>query len=984
MYVLSGDIVLRSGSFSFTYDTEERNAKDDVITPDSLSKIGTLQVTYILKTVQNTLQEIGTEEFHTGILDTTKTTGVKPINFGTYIIVLKNLDQKTNAGEPVESVSVKLIIVSAQATITFDSNTLTQGGVQYIQFNQKSLYIKPISDEIQKVTISNLTIPSRVANKSHELKDLIPLVDIKYENKSKPDSIRKWNITATLSLEKTSNNVYGINKTSNVNISDFIYVVLRSILSTTSSDTDNMSSDTISSAYNLRKYFDPSVKTGWNTETENHTLLKSVPDLMKLDVGLQIALTGGGGSPKFKQSVPVGNFKFQHNDSNVFLYDSNSPYKILSAESFKSGHDYSMYTEPMSFDKLDKLRFSVPSYDMYIQYTYLQVDKDCSLKYFVIFTAKYANVFPPNISTWTIKITKFNFYTGQDDDVNYSRDIYRSSDQANLYEQCTISLTKGVYRIQILSRFKAHSMAGYGDSFWSYTWDFHYWNSAIDITLTYDGVEYSDRTTYWNNLASSKTLTKFYVTKDTSDSYVIPIANPSNLGGGSGASVGVMIPVNYIKDKNLTTVKFIIGHSSSQSRNIGGKTSDIDIGIYLNNICPTRTEPPSNPIQRWVPPISLSFGVVEYDNQTVIYRRIVKTIYYQYFFNVWGPFLKTFTVKFYSSLWTIRPNTVQNYDVKISPSITQNPISKNPTSNLVYIGSNVTTDHLKICGIDIADRDRIIIKPGDIFTLKYKTIKQQIDNSTIGYFIINIDTQKQAIVKTIEELIVTEDLNSKISYTDFRVPRYDENWMQYDLKNATMEFREGTSTLTIPDSFQRTDILVFAYRSNFAWKISLTVDLISSDYSDVRSGGDTYFVTGSETSRPSAFLGIIAGGGGKGDSVGSELAGTEAGKSYVQFDPYQGVLYKDKLGDEFMPDDARYDSMLNNNNNKSYYGNPGSLNLIGGKSVDVTLPPEKKYGAGLNEEHSYGIRGNFSFYGTNLLSEIYVNSSSVYDVTLIP
>lgn len=199
---------------------------------------------------------------------------------------------------------------------------------------------------------------------------------------------------------------------------------------------------------------------------------------------------------------------------------------------------------------------------------------------------------------------------------------------------------------------------------------------------------------------------------------------------------------------------------------------------------------------------------------------------------------------------------------------------------------------------------------------------------------------------------------------------------------------------------------IFPITYNNTVKIYQTIDTTLDD------GGDTYMVTGSFTTPQYSFLGMIAGGGEtiKSDNSGVPIYNDNYGTASVLYTSYQGKLLKTN-NTTFNTTELNY-----YNNFRGYYsydlpisdtyfwsnygtnipigyndvinGMPGSYTTdtpVGGSSVDLSVENSlsRKYGRGGDNNNSDGIRGNYVITGSNLLYEIYLNGSSIYNVDQI-
>ena len=278
--VTSTKIVFNS-NLNFTYDTAARNVTS-ILTRESINSINDLTINYYLNS-----QRIGGEKYKGGVF--LSKDGIIPTDVGNYVVEVIN-----NELIVTEVSSKQISIKKAPAYVKFLN--LTQGGSFWITTAQKSSKIKPISEEIVDVKITDVEIPDR-NNKLISLPNLISDAIILYNGSpTKPTTVGSINVSATIN----SSNVYYAN-TQTLRVGNFIYIVTKDLYETYDFTSDNLVKDYSSSVYNLRKYFDPSVTGSWSSVTSTYSELSNFPYKdnsgyrYAVTPGIAVGLTGGGG-----------------------------------------------------------------------------------------------------------------------------------------------------------------------------------------------------------------------------------------------------------------------------------------------------------------------------------------------------------------------------------------------------------------------------------------------------------------------------------------------------------------------------------------------------------------------------------------------------------------------------------------------------------------------------------------------------------------
>lgn len=285
-----------------------------------------------------------------------------------------------------------------------------------------------------------------------------------------------------------------------------------------------------------------------------------------------------------------------------------------------------------------------------------------------------------------------------------------------------------------------------------------------------------------------------------------------------------------------------------------------------------------------------------------------------------------------------------------------------PTEDLVFIGRSVTQEQLTNYGIQTPIDSLVRITAGDKLKFKFNVwINHYL---SLGYQIWDVSQQpSQNYTDYINTY--TEVYNSgKIGFSDDRnkIPVTDE-WEDHNFEEK--EF-------TVSPNFTDKSILVISFADFIYTQPTihglhyLNVDVIPITIATDFRGGNSYFVTSSSTSFTGsqyAFLGMIAGGG--------DL--NNYGTSSVNFTQYKGQMYNSNV--DFSNEINSSVNSNNNYTNQSLNYNIATNGTPQGNPVDSL----NNYGAG----GVRGYRGNFIIRGESLLSEIYVNSSSVYNINQV-
>jgi len=842
--VTSTKIVFNS-NLNFRYDTAERNVTS-ILTRESINSISDLTINYYLNS-----QRIGGEKYKGGLF--LSKDGTIPTDVGIYTVEIIN-DESIAKEISIKQISIK----RAPAYVKFLN--LTQGGSFWITTAQKSSKIKPISEEIVDVKITDIEIPDR-NHKLISLPNLISDAIILYNGSStKPTTVGSINVSATIN----SHNVYYGN-TQTLTVGNFIYIVTKDLYETYDFTSDNLVKDYSSSVYNLRKYFDPSVTGSWSSVTSIYSELSNFPYKDNSEYrnavtpGIAIGLTGGGGG-----SYIYSNYEFTNN--NVLIeYYSNSD-ELLSTE-------YSIATK--NSRDLNKSYLN----NKIVQTTFFYVSQDNTTIRF-------------NLSSTNAKLSI--------NDV----EVTQAGRGENIQGKSTYSkaFRRGYYKLKIVY----NSING---------------NSSLDLT--------------YSPSISFTTLRSY------------------NYGGGSGASVGVMLPARYIIDNNLQQVKFVVGKSGFADIN----TNTPEITSRLNGKYARGQGP------------RIANGILK-DNKN---KTLIKFNSYN------APLLQNF-------YWLNNQNEEQDP----------------PTGDLIFVGKDVTQSQLDAFGIKTQLTTLYRIKSGDTFDISSTAIVN--DYLSIGYYIWDASSVISGINDSYKEI-------------------YYEDYEQADRQKS-----ELSGQFTVPTTFKSTDVLVIGFEDASPYRrgthglndLNVTVKLtfLPTPF----DGGDTYFITGSSTTANinNAYLGIIAGG-------GRTINGVNYGSSSIKGNAYEGNLYPTNI-DRNKPlylefqnyDDPRpnLNGYVTANNhslkhnwlgpyNRSVNGFNGTRGPVGGESVDVTQETNKKFGKGgggtintgtrgnfitdvadqfrelMIGSINTGTRGNFVLSGSNVLCEIYVNSSSVYNVTQV-
>ncbi len=280
-----------------------------------------------------------------------------------------------------------------------------------------------------------------------------------------------------------------------------------------------------------------------------------------------------------------------------------------------------------------------------------------------------------------------------------------------------------------------------------------------------------------------------------------------------------------------------------------------------------------------------------------------------------------------------------------------------PTEDLVFIGRSVTQEQLTNYGIQTPIDSLVRITAGDKLKFSFNVwINHYL---SLGYQIWDVSQQPSQ------------------NYTDY-INTYTEvynsgNYGFADDRNKIPvigEFEE--KEFTVSPNFTDKSILVISFADFIPNNPTthglhhLNVNVIPITIATDFRGGNSYFVTSSLTSFTGsqyAFLGMIAGGG--------DL--NNYGTSSVNFTKYKGQMYNSNV--DFYNEINSSVNSNNNYTNQSLNYNIATDGTPQGNPVDSS----NNYGAG----GVRGYRGNFIIRGESLLSEIYVNSSSVYNINQV-
>ena len=818
--VTSTKIVFNS-NLNFTYDTAARNVTS-ILTRESINSINDLTINYYLNS-----QRIGGEKYKGGVF--LSKDGIIPTDVGNYVVEVIN-----NELIVTEVSSKQISIKKAPAYVKFLN--LTQGGSFWITTAQKSSKIKPISEEIVDVKITDVEIPDR-NNKLISLPNLISDAIILYNGSpTKPTTVGSINVSATIN----SSNVYYAN-TQTLRVGNFIYIVTKDLYETYDFTSDNLVKDYSSSVYNLRKYFDPSVTGSWSSVTSTYSELSNFPYKdnsgyrYAVTPGIAVGLTGGGGGAYIYNEYKV-------TDKNVSIEYYNDDNTLISSRT------NNVIAESPKLKDL----FATTLVGNIIETTYFYVSENSDI-------------------TFTLTSTNAELYI----DDNLLCDA-GGGDQAQQTSIQKKSFKRGYFKLKIV----------------------YYPINANSILFL-----------KFNPSISFTTLLSY------------------NYGGGSGASVGVMLPARYIIDNNLQQVKFVVGKSGFADIN----QDTPEITSRLNG------QPAKGQGDR------ISNGRLKDNN-----NNILKTFLYN------APLLQNF-------YWLNSQNTEQNP----------------PADDLIFIGKDVTQSQLNALGIKTPLNDLYRIKSGDTFDISSTAYVN--DYLSIGYYI----------------------WDTSVGINDSYTKIYSQDYQQTDRQYSIL-----SGQFIVPATFKSTDVLVIGFedsspfRRNIYGLNDLIVNVKLTFLPTPFDGGDTYFITGSSTSANinNAYLGIVAGG-------GRTINGINYGSSSIKGNAYKGNLYPTNIRSNNPPLNSYplYSEFINYDEpgqlsyainltlasswlgpyNQSVYGNNGIVRSIGGQSVDVTQQTNKNFGKGAGGSINTGTRGNFVLSGSNVLYEIYVNSSSVYNVTQV-
>jgi hypothetical protein len=375
--------------------------------------------------------------------------------------------------------------------------------------------------------------------------------------------------------------------------------------------------------------------------------------------------------------------------------------------------------------------------------------------------------------------------------------------------------------------------------------------------------------------------------------------------GGSGASISFTLPSKYVIDKNLQSVKAYVGKNGKlQQYQIQPVSSEIK-GYLAEGNAP-----------------SVSRGEFGYKQSKLIIDPPNSDLN-----PITAPILKNFIPV---------PKYRDYYGEQLI-----GPVPIGPNKDLIFVGNSVTQEQLNNYGILTARDQLYIVQANDVLSLSFNGYIN--DFLLLGYQIWDVTTSPSIeMFKNFTQIFVSDHQAPDRQYVNVK----NENF-------------------TIPSSFKSTDVLVISFRdysANRRWiaglhNLNLTVNPVSISLIGDPVGGNSYFITGSQTGSQYALLGIIAGG----------AQDKNAGTSSVYFKSYNGTMYGTQGNSDFTNAVGELTN-INEYYNTAYNGKDASE---GGEPVDFL----KVYG-------KYGVRGNYTIKGFGI-REIYANSSSVYNINYI-
>jgi hypothetical protein len=721
-----------------------------------------------------------------------------PKDVGIYQLTITDNSNGVGAS-PNQSFTVQIIQNNVSSiTLQNPDKFYNQFKNDIILFKDKTNTVKSFEDEISSPVVSYISFKDRnnVTNNHYKYNDLVkfsfisgsPAVEYSFPT-IKPTVSGVYKLITKIENQ----NLYYNDNNPSWKIGDFIYIIVKDV-NETSPLSDVLESNTVSSTYNLRKYFDPYTLSTWTTVAKSSANLikdKFTNYLNQYNKNyLGINLTGaGGGSLKFNNYTSTDkNIEITYYNENVLL--SPTQYSNVPKNS-----NILLFTGNLASANqvIQRGIFFVPTDD----YT---------------FKFKFTNITQTKL---TLYINEDEVFASEVDDFT----IVNSPANAFPHSFVTLTLNRGYHKFKF--SFEKRSP-----------------KSAYDIL----------------------------VDKLSNSAYIEWVSNSTpNIGGGSGASIGFILPSQYIIDKDLQNVKFVVGKS--------GKGNIPD------------------PIKK-----------------TLVYS-----------FNI------TNTTPSKEMQFVLNGNQASGIDYSI--------ISNASVAN----GGTVKSDN-NVITVETDGWDN---------TLYYEVLKKP--NSS--------------------------DAECKIK---FIFPKTQQN----------------------------------------------TVEIYQTVNSSIDSGGNTYMITGSSTTPQYSFLGMIAGGG---ESINMDSSGIPTYDNYgtasILDTSYEGELFTTTgtftgkiqrdyynifqnpkpyyLPQSILDMQQRQEFTLNPNIFAGNYGNnipigyndaingePGSYtsdNPVGGPSVDLSVSDVffKKYGRGGDNTNLNGMRGNYVITGSNLLYEIYLNGSSIYNVDQI-
>jgi len=730
-----------------------------------------------------------------------------PKDVGTYQLTIT--DNSNGVGAlPNQSFTVQ-IIQNHVSSVTLENpdKFYTQFKNEIILFKDKTNTVKSFEDEISSPVVSYISFRNRngVINKHYNYNNLVkfsfisgsPATEYSFPT-IKPTVSGVYKLITKIE----SQNLYYNDNNSNWKIGDFIYIIVKDV-NETSPLSDVLESNTVSSKYNLRKYFDPYTLPTWTTVAGSSANL--IKDKFNNYLNqynknyLGINLTGAGG----------GSLKF----NNYTSTEKNIEIAYYNVDSLLSPKQYSF--APKNSNLLS-FAGNLASTNKVIQRGIFYVPTDS-----YTFKFKFTNI---RLTTLILYINEGEVFASEVDDTTVETDRkqgpgnYTSVTPNVKSDEVTLTLDHGYHKFE----FSFEKRSPYSS-----------YNILVDRLLNTLGIEWVSNST-------------------------------PNIGGGSGASIGFILPSQYIIDKDLQNVKFVVGKSGK-----GNIPDPIKKTlVYSFNIT---NNTPSKEMQ-FVLNGTQASGI----DSSIISNASVAN----------GG-----TVKSDNNVITVETN---GWDKQLYYEVLKKPNGSDAECKIKFIFPTTFNNTVEI----------------------YQTVNSSIDNGGNTYMITGSFTTPQYSF-----LDMIAGGGESINMDSSGIPTYD-NYGTASILDTSYEGKLFTTTGTYTD--------------------------IQRDYYNIFQNPKPYYVT-------SNIWDIYQ----------------------RQFYPSNPNIFAGNYGNNIP---IGYNDAINGKSGLYTNDDP-----VGGSSVDLSVSDVffKKYGRGGDNTNPNGMRGNYVITGSNLLYEIYLNGSSIYNVDTI-